>query len=267
VPDDLYYETDIIRTDEFKPFTKRLSVYGITLLGRDDISDAFMRKVAKTIKEIFPRGKTIDGALQEEVLRNLHRYRAVIPIFKGEPGFSSEEEWEVYRKMKSRNSVCDIIMEDVPRQVMEVVEHVLHHVTDVGLHYTFPNEWGISKTSKLYRFMLEAVDKGYYDISSYGEIDDEAQKGVIHPRERVMLQEFAYVIITTAWNLQVPYGGGGDEWTNGGTIRNGDDLKEKMPQVYELYEQTVGTIMAPPSLKTLGEFPDPPESKRASEEE
>ena len=264
-PDDVYYETDVIRTDEFKPFTKRLSVYGITLIGRDDISDAFMRKVAKTIREIFPRGGAIDGALQEEVLSNLHRYRVAIPLFKGEPGFSSEEDWEMYRNMKSRNSVCDIIMEGVSRQVMEVVEHILHHVTDVGLHYTFPDEWGISRTSKLYQFMLEAVEKGYYDISSYGEIDENAREGVVHPRERVMLQEFAYVIITTAWDLQEPYGGGGDEWTDGGTISNSSDLKEKMPRLFAMYEQTVGTIMVPPSLRTLGELPDPPRRNRSTD--
>ena len=34
---DLYQESDIIPTDEYKPFTKKLSVYGITLIGRDDI--------------------------------------------------------------------------------------------------------------------------------------------------------------------------------------------------------------------------------------
>ena len=246
-PSDLYQESDIVPTDEYKPFTKKLSVYGITLIGRDDISDAFMRKVAKTIKKIFPQGGAIDGALQEEVLRNLYRYRVAIPIFKGDPGFSSEEDWETYHHMKRQNSICDIIMEGVPRQVMEVVEHILHHVTNVGLHYTFPDEWGISKTSKLYQAMQEAVDKGYYDVSSYRDIEDEA-------RERVMLQEFAYLIITTAWDLQEPYGGGGDEWTNGGTIRNGDDLKEKMPQLYEVYEQTVVKVMASPGLSTLGEF-------------
>ena len=56
-PADVYSETDVIRTDEFKPFTKKLSVYGITLIGRDDISDDFMRNVAKTVKEIFPQKK------------------------------------------------------------------------------------------------------------------------------------------------------------------------------------------------------------------
>ncbi len=68
-----------------------------------------------------------------------------------------------------------------PGQVMEVVEHILHFVSDVGLHYTFPNEWGISKKSKLWEAMQEAVEKGYYDISSYADIDEE------NVRDRVTL--------------------------------------------------------------------------------
>ena len=83
VPDDPYRESDILPTDEYKPFTKKLLVYGITLIGRDDISAGFMKKVAKTIKAMFPRGGVIDAELQKEVLKNLYRYRAVIPLFKG----------------------------------------------------------------------------------------------------------------------------------------------------------------------------------------
>ncbi len=51
----------------------------VTLIGRDDISDDFMRKVAKTIKEMFQQGGSIDAALQEEVLhlKSLYRYRTV----------------------------------------------------------------------------------------------------------------------------------------------------------------------------------------------
>ncbi|MFC1737727.1 hypothetical protein ACFL1G_01600 [Planctomycetota bacterium] len=247
-PRDLYQESNIVTTDEYKPFTKKLSVYGITLIARDDISDPFMRKIAKTVKEMFPRGGAIDDALQEDVLRNLYRYRVAIPLFKGEAGFDSEEEWTTYGNMKLRNSVCDIIMEGEPgRQVMEVVEHILHHVTDVGLHYTFPDEWGISKSSKLYQAMREAIDKDYYDASSYEDIDDEA-------RERVMLQEFAYLLITTAWDLQEPYGGGADEWTRGGKVGNSADLKAKLPRSYQLFEQTIPKVMVSPSKSTLDGF-------------
>jgi len=243
-PADLYQESDIVPTEEYKPFTKKLSVYGITLIGRDDISDDFMRKVAKTIKEIFPQNETIDSELQKEVLRNLYRYRAVIPLFKGEDHEFSPSEQAEWNLTTNKHSICDIIMEGVPGQVNEVVEHILHFVTDVGLHYTFPDEWGISKTSKIYIAMQEAIDKGHYNIEQYNdEVDDEE-------RMRVLIQEYAYWVIFTAWDLFEPYGPQA-EWTG---INNPDDLKEKLPLSYELFEQTIPKVMIPPSRSTLEEF-------------
>ncbi len=93
--------------------------------------------------------------------------------------------------------------------------------------------------------MQEAVEKGYYDISSYTDIDEE------DVRDRVTLQEFAYWIISTAWNLQEPYDPQGEEeWT----IKNAADLQAKLPELYEVYEQTVGKVMVAPSLSTLEKF-------------
>ena len=248
VPSNLYMNTGVVPTDEYKPFTKKLSVYGITLIGRDDVSDAFMQNIGKTVEAMFPQSEGIDSDLQKEVLKSLYRYRVAIPLFKGDPGFDTEEDWATYGNMKRQNSVCDIIVEGEPgRQVMEVVEHILHHVTDIGLHYAFPDEWGISKSSKLYQLMLEAIDKGYYDVSSYDEYEDEGGG-------RVKLQEFAYVIVTTAWDLQEPYGGGGNEWTKGGTIASSDDLKTQFPEAYQLYEETVVKVMAAPSTSLLDEL-------------
>jgi hypothetical protein len=243
-PSDLYQESDIVPTDEYKPFTKKLSVYGITLIGRDDISDDFMQKVAKTIKEIFPQDGDIDSELQKEVLRNMYRYKTVIPLFLGEDyefAPSDEAAWDI---TTSRNSICDIIMEGVPGQVNEVVEHILHHVTDVGLHYTFPDEWGISKTSKIYHAMQEAIDKGHYNIEQYDEdVDDEE-------RTRVLIQEYAYWVIFTAWDLYEPYGPEA-EWTG---IKNPDDLKNKLPLSYEVFKETIPKVMVSPSRSTLEKF-------------
>ena len=243
-PSALYQESDIVPTDEYKPFTKKLSVYGITLIGRDDISDEFMRKVAKTIKEMFTQGGDIDSELQKEVLRNMYRYRTVIPLFLGEDhefAPSDEAAWDI---TTSQNSICDIIMEGVPGQVNEVVEHILHHVTDVGLHYTFPDEWGISKTSKIYHAMQEAIDKGHYNIEQYDEdVDDEE-------RTRVLIQEYAYWVIFTAWDLYEPYGPEA-EWTG---IKNPDDLKNKLPLSYEVFKETIPKVMVSPSRSTLEKF-------------
>ena len=242
-PSNLYQESDIVPTDEYKPFTKKLSVYGITLIGRDDISDEFMRKVAKTIKEMFRQGGDIDSELQKEVLRNMYRYRTVIPLFLGEDhkfAPSDEAAWVI---TKRQNSICDIIMEGVPGQVNEVVEHILHHVTDVGLHYTFPDEWGISRTSKLYQATQEAIDKKYYDVRQYGKTDNEI-------RNLVLLQEYAYWVIFTAWDLYEPYGPEA-EWTG---IKNPDDLKNKLPLSYELFKSTIPKVMVSPSRSTLEKF-------------
>ena len=122
---DLYQITDVVPTEEYKPFTKKLSVYGFTLIGGDDITDDFMRKVAKTIKEMFPQNEVIDAELQKEVLRNLYRYRTVIPLFRGHGYDFSPEDQEAWDLTTSQNSICDILMEGVSGQVNEVVEHIL----------------------------------------------------------------------------------------------------------------------------------------------
>ena len=244
IPDDLYQVGEIIQSAEYPPFTKQLSVYGITLIARDDISDVFMQNVANAITDMFPRSGTIDTILQKQVLRNIHQYNTVIPLFYGEDWGLSPAEEDLWDQTTSENSICDIIMENVPNQVMGVVEHILHHVTDVGLHYTFPEEWGLSNSSTLYNVTQEAVDENYYDIQQYSDIDD------VGVRMRVILQEYAYWIIYTAWDLREIYGPQDSEWF----IMNSSELKEKLPDSYGLFNKTVMKIMASPSDSILSTF-------------
>ena len=250
-PKNLYINTGVLPTEEYKPFTKKITVYGYTLIGRDNISDDFMRRVAQTITETLPRNESINHAQQKTFMRKMYEHRALIPLINANALYSdmSPEEELAWDETKSKNSVCDSIHENEgDRQVMEVVEHILHYANDVGLHYAYPEKWAVKEGSMLHRFMLEAVEKGYYDDTSYNRIEDPER------RLRVKLQEFGYMIITTAWDLQEPYGGGGDEWTRGGTIVTSADLKEKMPKLYAMYEDTVMKIMTPPSLSTLEGF-------------
>ncbi len=243
-PANLYLNTVIVPTDEYPPFTKKVTVYGYTLVGRDDITDDFMLRVAQTITEIFPQGGSIDSALQEEFIRNMYEYNALIPLYKGSDRITSPEGQAAWNVTRSQNSVCDVIMEREGRQVMEVIEHILHYANDVGLHYTFPDEWSVTVDSQLYQFMLEAVEKGYYNISSYDRIEDEER------RIRVSLQEFGYWVISTVWDLQETFGPGGDEWT----IKNSADLQAKMPLLYEMYEQSASKIMVSPGSSLLSEL-------------
>ena len=245
IPTNIYHQTGIIQTDEFQPFTKKFIVCGITLIGRDDISDDFMQKVAETIKEIFsPNGENINKDLQEDLIRNMYKYRTVIPLFKGENfDFTSSDE-KLWDRTTAENSICDIIMEGVPGQVTEVVEHILHFVTDIGMHYTFPDEWGISKSSKLYELMQQAIDNQYYDVAQYSDINNDAD------RLRVLLQEYAYWIIYTSWDLREPYGPQEAEWS----IMSSSELNDKLPQSYQLFQKIVPKVMIRPSKEILESF-------------
>ena len=244
VPADPYLVTDVMLTDEYPPFVKKLSAYGLTLVAREDISDDFMRLVGRAIVEIFPRGPEMDIDRQAEVLANHHMYGAVIPVPLGRDFSFMENNADDWARIESENSVCDIIMQDVPGQVMEVVEHILHYVTDVGLHYAYPDQWGIDRDSVLVQGMRDAVDRGYYVISQYSDIDE------LEVRERVLVQEFAYWVITTAWNLQEDYGPREVEWQ----VTDRNDLRAKLPEMDALMERTVDRIMVAPSRRTLEEI-------------
>jgi len=245
LPSDIYQMTSITETNEYEPFNKKLTVCGIILIGRDDISDDFMQKVAETIKEIFsPNGENINKDLQEDLIINMYKYRTVIPLFKGENfDFTSSDE-KLWDRTTRENSICDIIMEGVPGQVTEVVEHILHFVTDIGMHYTFPDEWGISKSSKLYELMQQAIDNQYYDVAQYSDINNDAD------RLRVLLQEYAYWIIYTSWDLREPYGPQEAEWS----IMSSSELNDKLPQSYQLFQKIVPKVMVRPSKEMLESF-------------
>ncbi|MEM7156130.1 MAG: hypothetical protein AAF799_24970 [Myxococcota bacterium] len=238
VPEQLHTRGSVSTTSDWGRFTKSLEVYGITLVAKDDVSDAFLEAVATSIVELFPQ--TVPSPEEQaEILRNLYRYRAVIPVFAGGERGIDEAAIE---SIQGTASVCDIIMLDVPeRQAMEVIEHVLHIVSDVGLHHAYPERWGMTSGSELFASRNAARDEGAYDTSSYGDIDEAPI------RERVELQEYAYWVITTYWDLQSGYGPNEREWT----ARTPAQLEQRVPSAYSLVEATVGRTMAAPSTATM----------------
>jgi len=232
--EDVYYQDPgIIQSNEYPPFTKKHLVYGITLVGRDEISDSFMLNVAETIKEMFSRGGSIDAELEKTVLENQDRYKTVIPFFPDDSIQFTQQEHREFDRLTDTHSVVDVIFENEPGtgQVNEVVEHILHFVSDIGLHHTFPDKWGISETSDVYDAMQEAIVKGHYDISDYNPNDLQ-----------VLIQEFAYWVIFTAWDLFEPYGPDA-EWTG---VNNPTDLQNKLPLAWQLFQETIPLVMEAP---------------------
>jgi hypothetical protein len=169
----------------------------------------------------------------------MYKYKATIPLYLGQDDKMSPENRAVWAETKKSISACDIIMEAVPTQVNEVVEHILHHVSDIGLHYTFPDEWGITNTSTAYLAVKDAIDKGYYKVEQYSDAGNE--------RNRVLIQEYAYWIIFDVWGLREIFFPRDAEFA----VKTAADLKEKLPMSYNLVVETIPKVMVRPSDELL----------------
>ncbi len=242
----VYAQTNIIKTTDYKPFSKKISVYGLTFVAQNDVSDQFMLDVAKTMQKMFVRTASTNKKAQTALLQNLYQYNAVLPIYKAgtEDKLSAKQQLELM-SLKEKNSMCDIIIEGSPKQTLEVVEHILHAVTDIGLHYLNPKKWGLNKKSTLYKNMQQAISKNYYNISKYDEFKEN--KTIYHA---AIMQEFAYWLISSYWNIQEKYGLGEDEWI----LVNKQKLQRFLPKGYQLVNNTIPNVMSVPSKKTLENF-------------
>ena len=244
VPNNIYTVGNIEPTEKYPPFTKKLEVCGVTLIARDEISNDFMKNVGNTISDMFSITSDTDLDMQRRVIESLYKYNTVIPLFYGEDWNISHSEENSWDETSSANSLCDIIMEDIPNQVMEVVEHILHHVTDVGLHYAMNDDWGLLSDSELYRVTNDAIISGDYDIAQYSDIGEE------DVRNRVILQEYAYWIIYTAWDLRKKYGPTESEWS----IISRNELATKQSGSYDLFTRTIPKVMTCPGDSILNLF-------------
>lgn len=233
-PSDIYTDSGIVKNNEYKGMTKKMEVYGLTFFASDNIPDEFMTKIAKTFKEMLPKLEGENADKQEEILKNLYRYKACLPIV-------TENEIEsISADLINEYSVCDIIMKVNNRQTMEVIEHLLHATTDVGFSYTYPKEWGFKYDSLVSVTMNKAIKDNIFNISDYNINIEEI-------KQRIIVQEFAYWLITSEWNIQEEYGPNEKEWV----ARNSKEVAEKLPGADKLFKSYANNLISCPSEETL----------------
>ena len=253
VPEDLRRRTGVVRGDEYAPFSKHLVAGGITFIATDEIDDEFMIAVGDTQAAMMAAdAEGIDVELQDAVLRALFRAKTTIPMWRGEePDFPEESDWEALDRLRDRRSICDAIFQldedDREGQPMEVLEHLLHHLNMVGLHDVFPEDWGISRASTLHAAMRTALDRSWYVVDYLDEFDDEEEA------DRVLLQEYAYWVISSEWDLQRAFGPGHDEWT----LVDPTSFQNAQPELHEAYLRTIPKVLSPPRAERLEAFRTP----------
>lgn len=240
----------ITENNGYTGFPKMMETYGNLFPVMQGVPDEFLHEVAITFKEMFPQDSLLNLGKQHSILNTMHQYKSAIPVFNGRYETASDNISEEVERLSQNYSVCDIIMyrDGTGRQTMEVVEHILHAVTSVGLQIEMPVDWSFTDSrSKVTKIMNKAVEKGFYDIEGYEDILEESEK--VH--QRVIVQEFAYWLISTYWNLQEPYGPLAEEEWN---IDNKEQLLEKLPEGFDLVKNTIDGIMVPPSAEVLEKF-------------
>lgn len=185
---------------------------------------------------------------QVEMMQHLARKRTLIPVIPGEDWWYnlSDEEYSQYASVMDEHSVCDVIFEiqgeDKSGQPMEVVEHLLHFINMVGLHYLKYDSWGITRSSILFQQLDDAIEKGFFDVTDYeDEIEDKDEL------VRVELQEYSYWVIATWMDLVEEYGPSDvqNEWE----LYQPALLADKQPVMFELCEQLDSILAIPKNLE------------------
>lgn len=249
VPSDPYLVSDVTSSPgggaSCTPFSKGIRAYGLLMLagtGGQDVPDNGMKWVAHAVTELFPNTAS-DRTGQMKILEAMYRYRAAVPIFVGRM---------VDKMSPARDylSMCDTItigMEESSgkpsSQILEVYEHLLHAITDVGLHHAYPKEWGVTTDSRLYEAMQEAIDVGVYDVSDYQRIEEE------DVRTRIEMQEFAFWGLSTVQGVHAAHfeGSAEPEWG----LVHPHQVKDKIPKFWALHQDTTENWLGNVSNATM----------------
>lgn len=247
VPTELYQREGPFETDEYPGFDRVVVTRGVTLLAEADVSDVFLERVADTLESMLPQFLASDSERQEAVIRAMFRHKAVVPIVKGHWEAVPHHLEEAWNSVAQGHTVCDGLMEGVPGQALEVVEHLLHALTEVGLKSVFPRVWGTSGSTPLALATETAIRHGWYNVEQCAGLSAEAEA----ERRRGMAKEFAYWFTTTVWDLQDVLGPlNEDEWV----LRSRPDLLRLMPNFFDAFQASAAQVLLPPNATILATF-------------
>jgi len=192
------------------PFKYYMMVNGLLLVGSANngtaaaqtTSEAQIKWVAKAVAEMlqYDAASTCDGYNQCLVMQKMYEYRGVASIIN--PNLSGVE------KIEGNWSKCDILMLGVSsNQHNEIIEHLLHFISDVGLSRAMPNVFGFGDTSLLVVAMNEAITAKMYVTTNYSSVTPAEQK------HRIMVQEYFYQLFATCSTFFKNYTGhNSSEW-------------------------------------------------------
>ena len=226
----------------------------LRIFARQGVSTTFLNNVGITYNEMFKENSNIDQSMRSKYLsisKDEYVYQRV-----GVDGMVNDSNFETGTPPKPYdNNATDYIWEmssGGADQIGEVIEHLLHTITNVVLYLTY-SQWDYKDSSSpLYLAMKEAVDKEIYDISSYEDLknDEDYQK--------IITQEYAYWLILAEWNYYEITGKKANGITGNEEFKIGtsSEVQAELPLGHKLYKDYVDKILSVPNKdKIISLFP------------
>jgi len=241
---------------QFDPFIKYIDVENLRLFSLEEVSNVFMEKVAKTYLLMLKDNSQIDLEMRSKFLKILKDHYVYQRIGLEGPDYYERKFNANFGRLPQsrtvesgpyRDNVTDYIWEYKERndsQINEVIEHLLHTITNVAFAIQF-RDWDWENPSSMIRQATkEAIDKGIFNISDYQEILDQ---GDIEGFNKAITTEFAYWLIAVEWS----YGDFFDLPNSEFRLGNRNEIAKTLPIGHRMYKCYVEKVLSPPKLNDL----------------
>lgn len=226
----------------------------LRIFARQGVSTIFLNNVGITYDEMFKENSNVEQSMRLKYIsisKDNHVFQRV-----GVDGMVNDSDFKAGTPPAPyADNVTDYIWEmdsEGADQIGEVIEHLLHTITNVVLYLTY-SDWDYKDSSSpLYIAMIEAIDKEIYDISSYADLkNDEAY-------QKIITQEYAYWLILAEWDYYVITGKKANGITGNEEFKIGtpSEIKTQLPLGHKLYKDYVDKIFSIPNKdKIISIFP------------
>ena len=257
----------ILSTSGYTPFTKVLRVNGLKLItlpaigGATAVSDAWTKKVARTIQLMFGSGGSIDSTDQLDTMTQMSNRSTVQRLGYSSPGSYSpsvvaddaNDNYPGIDYTQYVNSVVDYIWEVAAGNgaVMEVVEHLLHTITVYGLQYSYPTKMNqTNQTSDIYLAMQQAITTNgsdgnpIFDTSGYsGSMSDPDFRALL-------MREYYYLLVAAEWGYISTFSTSlAPEWND--SAINSAGVQTYNALGHQLYLDTAAKVLTAPDTSTM----------------
>lgn len=257
----------ILSTSGYTPFTKVLRVNGLKLItlpaigGAPAVSDAWTKKVAKTIQLMFGSGGSINSTDQLDTMTQMSNRSTVQRLGYGSPGSYSpsvvadnaNDNYPGIDYTGYINSMVDYIWEVAAGNdaVMEVVEHLLHTITVFGLQHSYPTKMNqTNQTSDIYLAMQQAITTNgsdgnpIFDTSGYsGSMSDPDFRALL-------MREYYYLLVAAEWGYISTFSTSlAPEWND--SAINSAGVQTYNALGHQLYLDTAAKVLTAPDTSTM----------------